>query len=107
MTENLQPAFRALADPHRREILHLLSRQEMSVAQVAERFDMTRPAVKKHLTILEQGALVRTERRGRETINMLNPQTLKSVSDWLAYFDRFWDEKLTNLQRAIEQGDHD
>lgn len=99
----VQGAFRALADPTRRDILVFLSRQDMTIGEVAGRFDMTRAAVKKHLTILERGALISVHPSGREKINRLEPKGLKSVADWLNYFDRFWDERLHSLQNAIEE----
>ena len=97
-----QSAFRALADPTRREILCLLGSQDMSVAQVSEHFDITRAAVKKHLTVLEEGALIRVHRNGRETMNALCPEGMKPVRDWIAYFDRFWDARLDALKTAVE-----
>lgn len=100
-----QNAFRALADPTRRDILCLLSEQEMTVAQVSNRFEMTRAAVKKHLNVLEQGALITVRRKGRETFNALHPEGMAPVRDWLSFFDRFWDERLDNLKTAIENKD--
>lgn len=100
-----QNAFRALADPTRRDILYLLSEQEMTVAQVSNKFEMTRAAVKKHLNVLEQGALITVRRKGRETFNALHPEGMAPVRDWLSFFDRFWDERLDNLKTAIENKD--
>lgn len=99
----VQGAFRALADPTRRDILVFLSRQDMTIGEVADRFDITRAAVKKHLTILEQGDLISVHPSGREKINRLEPLGLKTVADWLNYFNQFWDERLRSLQSAIEQ----
>lgn len=99
---DLQPTFRALADPTRRGIIDLLGRGEMSVAQVAGHFDMTRAAVKKHLVVLEEGGVISTTPRGRETINRLQPMALKRASDWLHRFDHFWDERLAALKEAVE-----
>lgn len=107
MTMHTQAAFRALSDPTRRTILALLGDQPMTIAQVSEQFDMTRAAVKKHLTILKDGDLIRVEPRGRERINSLNPDGLRPVRDWLSHFDTFWDDRLTNLKTAIENGDAD
>lgn len=103
MTPHLQPAFRALADPTRRDILHLLSARDMTIAELAGQFTMTRAAVKKHLTALEQGNLIQTHAKGRERINSLNPAGLRPVVDWLSYFDQFWDDRLGALQSVIEQ----
>lgn len=97
-----QPVFRALADPSRRAILLHLAKQEMTIAEVADNFEMTRAAVKKHLTILEEGNLISVETRGRERINKLEPMALKPVSDWLSFFNQFWDERLSALETAVE-----
>lgn len=74
----------------------------MTIAEVSEQFDMTRGAVKKHLTILQEGNLISVHARGREKINRLEPEGLKAAADWLNYFNRFWDDKLSALQIAIE-----
>jgi len=105
MTDSLQPAFRALADPTRRAILHMLGERDMTIAQVSDHFDMTRAAVKKHLTVLKQGDLIAVHTKGRERINMLHPEGMKPINDWLKYFDQFWDEKLADLKTAIENKD--
>lgn len=97
-----QPVFRAIADPTRREILGLLANQDMSVGEVAESFEMTRPAVAKHLGILREADLIIVRAEGRRNINCLKPDTLKAVADWLIYFDRFWDDKLAKLKLAVE-----
>jgi DNA-binding transcriptional ArsR family regulator len=97
-----QGAFRALADPTRRQILMHLSNNDMSIAEVSERFEITRGAIKKHLTILEDGHLISVHTIGRERINRLEPMAMKSASDWLNYFSQFWDNKLDNLKTAIE-----
>lgn len=102
MTAAVQNAFRALADPSRRQILLYLSSQDMTIAQVAEHFDMTRAAVRKHLTILEEGKLISVRPRGRERVNRLEPKAFKPVAKWISYFDRFWDEKIGNLKTAVE-----
>mgnify|MGYP000568637769 CR=1 FL=1 len=105
MPPDIQPAFRALADPTRRQILMHLSEREMSIAEIVEEFSVSRNAVKKHLTALEEGQLIRVERRGRESVNKLEPQGLKFVSDWFKYFDHFWDSKLSKLQQVIDQSE--
>ncbi len=97
-----QGAFRALADPTRRQILMHLGASDMTIAEVSDQFDMTRGAVRKHLTILEEGNLISVHPRGRERINRLAPDGIRAAADWLNYFNRFWDEKLGALQTAIE-----
>ncbi len=103
MTDPTQSAFRALADPTRRDILRMLRGNEMTIAQVSDRFDMTRAAVKKHLTVLSDGGLITVEAKGRERINRLNPAGLAPVFTWLEFFDRYWDDALADLKTAIEK----
>lgn len=98
-----QATFRALADPTRRDILTMLGDRDMTIAEVAENFDMTRAAVKKHLVVLSDGGLIEVLPRGRERVNRLTPDGLRPVVDWLSYFDRFWDNKLEALKTAIEK----
>lgn len=97
--------FRAIADPTRRAILSLLSAGELTVGDVAERFDMTRPAVAKHLKILSDGGLIAVEAKGRKRVNRLNAAPLKQVADWVSHFDAFWDDKLDALKQEVEKDD--
>lgn len=103
--DTIQNAFRALSDPTRRNILLHLGEQDMTIGEVCGHFDMTRAAVKKHLIILEEGALISVHPKGRERVNRLEPIALKSVADWLNHFNRFWDERLAQLQHAVEAED--
>ncbi|WP_282027472.1 ArsR/SmtB family transcription factor [Ruegeria faecimaris] len=103
MENQTQNAFRALADPTRRDIVQMLALQDMTIAQLTDRFDMTRAAVKKHLTVLSDGGLIAVEARGRERINRLEPKGMAPVLDWLSYFDQFWDERLNSLKEAVER----
>ncbi|MEM7438117.1 MAG: metalloregulator ArsR/SmtB family transcription factor [Pseudomonadota bacterium] len=103
MTNQEQMGFRALADPTRRDILRLLATDDMTIAEVAENFDMTRAAVKKHLTILREGNLIFVQARGRVRVNTLNPNGLKHVFDWFGFFDAFWDDRLSALKSEIEK----
>lgn len=98
-----QRAFRALADPTRRDILVLLSQRDMTIAEVAENFQMTRAAVKKHLAILHEGALIETRTEGRTRVNSLRPQGMESAINWFNAFDHFWDDRLSALKSAIEK----
>ncbi|PSL19997.1 ArsR/SmtB family transcription factor [Shimia abyssi] len=105
MPPNLQPTFRALSDPTRRNILRMLGQRDMTIAEVSAQFDMTRAAVKKHLVVLSDGGLITVRTEGRERINTLNAQALKPVTDWLSWFERFWDTHLDALKDAIETED--
>lgn len=103
MTDHQQMGFRALADPTRRNILVMLTARDMSIAEIADNFEMTRAAVKKHLSILHDGGLISVEVRGRSRINIFNPAGMTPVLNWLSVFDSFWDERLSSLQQAIER----
>lgn len=104
-SRNAQPAFRALADPTRRAILQMLAERPRSIGEIVDAFEMTRPAVAKHLRILKEGALVIVEEKGRERINHLDPASLKAAADWFHQFDRFWDDRLARLKSAVEKGE--
>ncbi|WP_298915566.1 metalloregulator ArsR/SmtB family transcription factor [uncultured Roseobacter sp.] len=99
----VQSTFRALADPTRRDILVLLRHRDLTIAEVAENFDMTRAAVKKHLTVLSDGGLISVRASGRERINTLNPKGIEPIVDWLKFFDIFWDDRLSTLKTIIEK----
>ena len=103
MIHQPQSAFRALSDPTRRDILRLLATQDMTIAEVTDQFDITRPAVKKHLTILQEGNLIQVQAKGRERVNSLNPAGMAPVLDWLEYFNTFWDDRLGTLKTIIEK----
>lgn len=79
-----------------------LSERDMSIGDVAEHFSMTRAAIKKHLTVLEEGRLISVHVQGRERINRLEPAGFKPIAGWIAYFEQFWDERLQSLEDAID-----
>ncbi len=101
--QSKQAIFKAIADPTRRTIIGMLAEQSLSVNEIAQNFDMSRPAIAKHLVVLKDGNIITVEKQGRERINSLCPQSLKSVADWVSQYNRFWDEKLNNLKSAIEE----
>ena len=103
MNTGPQAVFRALSDPTRREILVHLASESLAISDIAARFDITRTAINKHLAILEEGGLIRSEVSGRERRNSLTPEPMKSAFEWLGFFEQFWDSKLSDLQREIEK----
>ena len=76
---------------------------DMTIAEVAENFQMTRAAVKKHLAILKEGDLIAVHAEGRTRVNTLNGAGMKRIVDWLNYFDSFWDDRLATLKSEIEK----
>ncbi|MCL6572966.1 MAG: metalloregulator ArsR/SmtB family transcription factor [Bacillus sp. (in: Bacteria)] len=94
--------FQAIADPTRRKLLKLLSKEEMAVTVISEHFPMTRTAVSKHLRVLADAGLVKERKVGRETRYKLEPEPLTELKDWLKYFELFWENKLTALKLLVE-----
>ena len=86
--EQLDAVFSALSDPTRRAIVVRLSQGEASVSELAEPFDVSLPAVTKHLQVLERAGLLRHERSGRNRIYHLEHKRLSLVTDWLSTFFR-------------------
>jgi DNA-binding transcriptional ArsR family regulator len=94
--------FQAIADPTRREVLRLLSEKEMPISALTSHFPMSRTAIVKHLAILSEAELVRGEKVGREKIYRLHPEPLAELKDWLAYYEQFWNNKLSQLKYIVE-----
>lgn len=94
--------FYAIADPTRRRILMLLADEEMPIVSIVERFPMSRTAVNKHLHVLSDAGLVKSQRKGRETRYRENPVPLVEVKQWVSFFERYWDEKLHSLIQYVE-----
>lgn len=96
--------FHAVSDPTRRAILDRLRGGGIAVAELAAGFDMTRPAVSKHLRVLREAHLVREERDGRQRVYRLMPGPLRDVSQWVESYRSFWSTNLLSLQRHLEGG---
>jgi DNA-binding transcriptional ArsR family regulator len=95
--------FQAIADPTRRALLDRLSTGEQPVKQLAEPFAMSLPAISQHLQILCEAGLVQMRKAGRQRLYRLNPEPLKQVSDWIAHYDHFWQQKLEALGNYLEE----
>jgi DNA-binding transcriptional ArsR family regulator len=99
--------FQAIADPTRRQLLRLLGDQEMPVTVISGHFPMSRTAVSKHLRILAEAGLVKGRKVGRETRYRLDPEPLLELKQWLAYYERFWENKMAMLKHYVESGEAD
>ncbi|PFP27861.1 transcriptional regulator [Bacillus sp. AFS073361] len=99
--------FQAIADPTRRKLLKLLSKEEMPVTAISEHFPISRTAVSKHLRVLAEAGLVKERKAGRETRYKLEPEPLYELKDWLQYFELFWENKLSALRLFVESDDQD
>jgi DNA-binding transcriptional ArsR family regulator len=97
--------FAALADPTRRQVLDLLAaRGEGSASALAAAMPVSRPAVIKHLAILDRAGLVESRRRGREVLFSVRPEPLESAASWMAAVAADWDARLAALKRLAEEG---
>jgi len=90
--------FQAIADPTRREIINLISHQSLNLNSVAENFDVSRPAISKHIRILTECGLVVIKKQGRERYCEARLQNLNQVSDWIEQYRVFWTSKLDALE---------
>jgi DNA-binding transcriptional ArsR family regulator len=93
----LDHTFGALADPTRRAILVRLARGEATVGELAEPFDISLPAISRHLKVLERASLISNERTGKQRRCRLRPETLRSAQDWLDFNRRFWSGSFERL----------
>ena len=109
-TDPLSAKFAALADPTRRAILARLCDGEASVNELAEPFDMSLPAVSKHLKVLEKAGLISRGREAQWRPARLEPMGLKGIAEWLEHYRRYWDASLDRLDaylKKIQKGDPD
>jgi DNA-binding transcriptional ArsR family regulator len=97
MPDRLSITLAALADPTRRAILARLALGETSVTELAEPFEMSLPAVSKHLKVLERAGLIARGREAQWRPCRLQAAALKDVDDWLERYRRFWEERLDRL----------
>lgn len=93
--------FQAIADPTRRQIIGLLSQQTLTLNGVAENFDVSRPAISKHIKILTECGLITIRQQGRERFCEANFGKLKEVSDWAEQYRIFWANKLDALESFL------
>lgn len=100
---DLTATFGALADPTRRAILARLSKGDASVLELAEPFDMSQPAVSKHLKVLERAGLIVRGRDAQRRPCRLDPHRLKQASDWLGTYRQFWEASYERLDDYLQQ----
>jgi DNA-binding transcriptional ArsR family regulator len=96
-------AFQVIGDPSRRKMLMLLSADSLTINRLAENFDMSRPAVSKHIKILYTAGFISIQHIGREHYCTLKKDGFKELQAWLSYFDQFWASKLKNLETLLNK----
>ncbi len=96
----MEAALKAIAAPHRRQILSLVREGELSAGEIAAHFDVTRPAVSQHLNVLKEAGLLSERRNGTRRLYRVRPEGLVPVKEFL---EQFWDPRLDALKREIER----
>lgn len=102
-TDQLSTTFAALADPTRRAILARLSRGESSVTELASPFDMSLPAISKHLKVLERAGLISRSREAQYRPCKLEADALKDAAEWIEDYRRFWEARLDRLEEYLKE----
>jgi DNA-binding transcriptional ArsR family regulator len=96
-------AFQVIADPSRRKMLRLLSKDSLTINSLAENFDMSRPAVSKHIKILYAAGFISIRDIGRDRHCTLKQEGFNELQEWIAYFDKFWASKLKKLETLLNK----
>ena len=99
--DNLNLIFHALADPTRREIVHMMAQKERTVSELAEPFDMSLAAISKHIKVLERANLVERRITGRTHLCSLNSESLSQASEWLRFYEKFWSHRFDLLESEL------
>ena len=94
-------AFQVIGDPSRRKMLMLLSEDSLTINSLAENFDMSRPAVSKHVKILYNAGFISIKDIGRERYCTLKQDGFNELRNWISYFDQFWTSKLKKLEALL------
>jgi DNA-binding transcriptional ArsR family regulator len=101
MTVQTLDAFQVIADPSRRQMMQLLSKDSMTINTLAENFDMSRPAVSKHLKIMFNAGFISITDIGRQRYCTLKQDGFNELQDFINYFDKFWTSKLKKLESIL------
>ncbi len=103
MEQHRLDVFQVIADPSRRQMLHLLSKDSLTINSLAENFDMSRPAVSKHIKVLHNAGFISIQDIGRERHCILKQDGFKQLQEWLTYYDSFWGSKLKKLEALLSE----
>ncbi len=95
--------FQAIADPVRRDIIEMLAEDTLSVNAVADKFDISRPAISKHLKILKECDIITIEKQGRERFCTIQPKQLIPAFLWIDQYKQLWEDKLDNFENYLHQ----
>lgn len=103
-TLQLDSVFHSLADPTRRDILSRLLGCELSIGELAQKYDMSLAAISKHLKVMEAAQLIHKRKEGQKYMVALVPETLKSAEDYLLQYQQMWDSRFNKLDALLKEG---
>jgi len=103
MAQQTLDAFQVIGDPSRRQILKMLTKDSLTINRLAENFDMSRPAVSKHIKILCSAGFISIQNIGRERHCILKQDGFNELRQWIDYFDKFWVSKLKKLEILLNK----
>lgn len=95
--------FTALADPTRRRIVDLLADGERDAGSIAAGFDISKPAISRHLRVLREGGIIQVRQQAQRRIYSLRPDGLREIDRWLSRYRSFWSERLDDLEAAVKE----
>lgn len=95
--------FQAIADPVRREIIDILSESGLTINEVAEKFEISRPAISKHLKILDECGIISITKKGRERFCYVNHQNLIPAFLWIEKYHKQWEERINSFEKYVNQ----
>ncbi len=93
--------FQAIADPIRRDIIELISNDSLSVNDIAEKFEISRPAISKHLKILNECGIIEFNKKGRERFCIIQPRNLLPAFLWIEQYQKLWEDKLDAFENYL------
>ncbi|MEM9616827.1 MAG: metalloregulator ArsR/SmtB family transcription factor [Pseudomonadota bacterium] len=99
---SLNQVFSALSDPTRRGMLAQLAEGEANVRSLAQRYEMSQPAISKHLRVLESAGLITRTKRGRENIVRVDPRPIEEARTWIGCYARFWRQQFDDLEQYLQ-----
>jgi DNA-binding transcriptional ArsR family regulator len=103
MAKQILDAFQVIADPSRKQMLRLLSKDSLTINSLAQNFEMSRPAVSKHIKILYSAGFISIQDIGRERHCILKQDGFNELQQWINYFDKFWISKLKKLETILNK----
>ena len=93
--------FQAIADPVRRDIIELLAEEKLTINTVAEKFNISRPAISKHLKILQECEIINIKKQGRERLCQIQPNNLIPAFLWIEQYQKLWEDKLDSFEEYL------